>query len=224
MRRKSLTERIDVRLFQLQPGRRPVPTEAAEMLRTGIEPREQIEAANAAPRSAPRTLTIERNHHHGPVVALDQPRGDDPNHARVPVPTGDNQARSLPQPLRQIPQRHLSRVGNLPLRRPPLAIGTVQLDGNLGRPSLILGEEKLNPRIGAIKPPSRIDPRSKTEAQIALVEPGHLAFGRRDQRPHTRPRSPPYLLQPLLHQRPVLPHQRHHIGHRRQRNKIKISA
>ena len=42
-------------------------------------------------RPEPRpVLAVQRDHHAGPAPALDQPRGHDPHHARVPALAGDD--------------------------------------------------------------------------------------------------------------------------------------
>ena len=156
---KGLPKRIDVRLLQLQPGSSPMPTKAAQMLRASLQPGKQIEATDTAPRPTPRALTIERNHDHRPVMPLNHPRSDDPDHTGMPVVPSNNQPRSFPQVLGQIPQRRLGGVRNLPLSSPPLTISPIQLNSDLLSPRLVFGQKQLHPSIGPIEPPRSIDPR-----------------------------------------------------------------
>src|SRR6185295_15412006 len=87
----------------------------------------------------------------------------------------------------------------------------------------VLGEKELHSSIGPIQPPRSIDPRPKPKTKVTLIKPARIAFSRCQQRPHPWPLSPPHLLKPPLHQRPILANQRNDIGHRRQRNKIQVA-
>ena len=158
------------------------------------------------------------------MVLLNQPRGDDPNHTGVPVAACQNQARSYPQVIGQLPKCRFSGGRNLPFRSPPLAIGPTQLNRNLLCPPLVVGQKQLNPSIGPVQPPRSIDPRSQSEGKIPLIELRRLAFRSRNQRPHPRPPHAPHLLQPAPDQRPVLPHQRHDIGNGRESHQIEIAV
>jgi hypothetical protein len=158
------------------------------------------------------------------VIALDHPRGDDPYDPWVPVVPSDNQSGSVTQVLRQIPQRCLCRIRNLPLRRPPLTIGPIELNSNLRSSLIVLSQKELHPSIGPVKPPGSVDPRPQPEPEIALVKPARIAFSRSKQRSHPWSLRPANLLEPPLHQRPILTDQRNYIGHCRKRNQIEVGG
>ncbi len=106
-------------------------------------------------------------------------------------------------------------------RRSPLA--RLELGGDLRRPRRVLGEEELDPGVGAVEAPRRVDPRRQPEREVTLVELRRLARGRLEQGPDPGPPRPSDLLQAPPHDRPVLPDQRHDVGHRRQRDEIEIA-
>src|SRR3954453_15714185 len=126
--------------------------------------------------------------------------------------------------LGQLSQRRLSRIRNLPLGSPPLTIGPIELNGNLFRSPFVFVQKKLPSRIGPVEPPRGIDPRSKPEPQITLIEPTRIAFRGRKQRSHPAPLSPPHLLEPPLDQRPILADQRHYIGHRGKSDQVEVEV
>ena len=122
-----------------------MPTEPNQVLGARLQSGKQVEAGNAASRASPTTLTIKRDHQDGPVVALDQARGDDPDHPGVPALTGDDEATSVSQVLGQRLQRRLRLIGNLALSGPPLAVGPVQLGGYLTSAILIAVRKSSTP-------------------------------------------------------------------------------
>ena len=161
-------------------------TKADEVIRAGLEPRKQVEPRNAPPRTTPAAIAVERDHDNRPVMPLDQPRGDDPDDARVPTLAGDDQPWRFAQVLGQFPQRSLGRIRHLPLSSPPLPVRPAQLIGDLRRPRLVIGQEQLDPSISPIEPPRRIDPRRQLERQIPLIKLGRLDLRRLDQRPQSQ--------------------------------------
>ena len=77
-------EGLELRGVDGQARRGAVAAVAAQVRRPRIQRAEQVKAGDAAPRPA-AALALERHQHRGAVVAFDDPRGDDPDHARVPV-------------------------------------------------------------------------------------------------------------------------------------------
>ena len=222
VRGKGGTEGIEILGSQLQPGSRPVPPKALQMLATGFERGKQVEPRNAPPRTPPSPLTVKRNHHDGPVMPLDQPRSDDPDNAGMPTLAGQDQTHPIAQLVGQLPQRPLGSSIDFALRRPTLTVGPTQLRRNLSRTPLVLGEEQLHSRISSVQAPRSIDPRRQPKSQITLVKLAGLTFRGFEQRPHPRPTSPPNLSQPPPHQRTVLSNKRHHIGDRRERDEVEV--
>ncbi len=215
-------EGVEVLRPQRQPRRRPVAAEALELLGACLQRRQQVEAGDAAARAAAAALAVERDDDHRAVVALDQPRGDDPDHAGMPALAGEDQPRGRPQLLGQLAQVRLCRRVDLALGRPPLGVGPAQLDRDLLRPTGIVAQQQLDPGVGPVQPPRGVDPRRQPERQVALVERRRLAPGRRHQRPQAHPATAADLRQPALDQRPVLADQRHHVGHRGKGHQVEV--
>ena len=67
-----------------QARRGAVAAVAAQVHRPRVQRAEQVKAGDAAAR-ATAGVPVERHQHRGAVVALDDPRGDDPDHPRMPV-------------------------------------------------------------------------------------------------------------------------------------------
>ena len=101
--------------------RRPGARRSDQMLRAGLERRQQVEAGDAAPRAAAPALLVEGDDDDGRWMALDQARGDDPDHARVPALPGEDEALRLAQPLGELPQRRLRRRRRPRARSPRLS-------------------------------------------------------------------------------------------------------
>ena len=215
---ERLAEGVEALRLERQAGGRPVPAEAGQVLGACLQRGEQVEAGDAAPRAPSPALAVERDDDRRPVVALDHPRGDDPDHSRVPALSGHDQSRRLAQRIRQIAKGRLGLVRHLPLRGPALAVGPAQLMRDLRRSRGVVGQEQLDSRVGPVQPSRRVDARSQPEREVALVHPSRLAFGRLRERLHPWPAQQPQLLQPALDQRPVLTHQGDDIRDRSQRH------
>jgi hypothetical protein len=157
-------------------------------------------------------------------MPLDQPRGDNANHSRVPVSTRDGETTSFAEILRQLPPSSLSSSINLTLSSPPLGVRPTQLNSNLLSPRRVLGQEQLHARISPIKPTSSIDSRCEAKSEITLIQPLRLTFRHLQQSPNPRPLSPPNLSKTPLHKRPVLSYERHNIRHGRKGNQVKITC
>ena len=177
------------------------------------------------PEPRPPPSLVEGDHDRGPVVALDQPRGDDPDHAGVPALAGDapapapragrsgssrRAASAAASTSRSVARR--SRVGAARARRRSAA-------ARAG----VLGQHQLDPGVGPVEPPGGVDPRRQAERRgrpRRAVVGSHFEAaisaripGRRARRSSASPR---------LHQRPVLADQRHHVGDRRQRHQVEV--
>ena len=63
---------------------------AGEVRGGGVQAREQVEPGDRAPRAG-APVAVERHEHGRPVMALGDPRGDDPDHAGVPALAGENE-------------------------------------------------------------------------------------------------------------------------------------
>ena len=107
-----------------------------------------------------------------PVVALDQPRGDDPDHAGVPALAGEHQRRA-PRAARSGSSRRAASAAASTSRSVARRSRLARLSslGDLLGPRLVLGQEQLDPGVGAVEPPGGVDPRRQPEGEVALVEP-----------------------------------------------------
>src|SRR3954469_6097473 len=87
------SERVGERLHELrhdrQAGGGAVPAESLEELRAAAQRAVQVERRNRPARALPRTLAA-REQDDGTVVALDEPRRHDADHALVPVVAPDD--------------------------------------------------------------------------------------------------------------------------------------
>ena len=113
-------------------------------------------------------VAVERDQHGRAVVALGDPRGDDPDHARVPALAGEHVGGAL------------ARRGDLGLGLEEdarldvaaLGVGAVELLGDRGRalrrPPV---RTSSRPGVGAVQAPRGVDPRREAEADRARVEP-----------------------------------------------------
>ena len=217
-------KRVEVLGPQLQPGGGAVPAEADQVLRAGLERRPAGRSRGCcAPSPRPPPSSSSEIDDDGPVVALDQARGDDPDHARVPALAGEDEARRLAQLLGERPQRRLRRGVDLALGCSPLAVGPAQLGCDLGGAILVVGEEQLHARVGSVEPPGSVDPRRQAERQIALIE---LASAR-SSRPSSSARIPGRCARrtsssPRRTSERFSPTQRHDVSHGGQSDEIQV--
>src|SRR5262249_6564599 len=98
-----LGERRRERLDRLGPDRQPgggaVAAVPLEVGRARTERAVEVEGRHRPARALPRAVGA-RDQHHRSVVALDEPRRDDPDHALVPLLAGDGVAAPAPAALR----------------------------------------------------------------------------------------------------------------------------
>ena len=170
--------------------------------------------------SSPRPAPAIR--HDRPVEALDEPRGDDADHALVPALVGQDVA--APPLLGLRPLRDLGqRLAQDPvLDALPLAVQLLELMGQLSGLVGVLGEEKLERRTRPAETPRRVDARRQPEPDRSLVDAGRIDSGGLHQRPE------PHLLRAREcaeageRERPVLVHERDDVGDRRERDQVEM--
>ncbi len=206
----------------LQPGGGTVPAETLQVPGAGPQPLQEVVSGNAAPRAAAAPLGIERDHDRRLQVALDQARGDYPDHAGMPAAPGEDDRAGLAQLVGQLGKRGARRSLDLPLRLPALAVGAVELLRDLAGAPAIAGEEELDPRVSSVEAPGGVDPRCQAEAQVPRVEARGLTAGDLDQGPHPGAPGAPCQLEPAPGQRAVLAQQRDKVGDRGKGDEIEI--
>ena len=146
------------------------------------------------PDPRPPPVGVERDQDHGPPVALGQPRGDDPDDARVPALAGDAPApapRGPRRAARAAPPRPPASTSRLGVAA--LAVGAVELGGDLGRAVVVVAQHQLDAGVGAVEAPGGVDPRREAEREVSLVEPRRLDPGGGHQRAQPGPPRAPRL-------------------------------
>jgi hypothetical protein len=139
---EGLREGIDpLRLYGETRGR-AMPAPAAQVIGAGTECPVEVECRNGAARAGPVVLAS-RDEDHGTVKALDEPRGDDADHATVPVLTGHHV--TSPAPLGLGPLAHLRKsfVEDPLLDGLPVTIQALELGREAFGLLPVVGEEKL---------------------------------------------------------------------------------
>ena len=144
----------------------------------------QVERRYRSPRALPVAVRA-GDHHDGPVVALDEARRDDADHALVPALAGDDVA--APSAARLRPGLDLGdRLPQDPLLdRLALAIQRLELLSQLERLALVLGEEQRQRGLGPAQASGRVDPRREPEADRRLVDRSRVDVTDAHQRPQT---------------------------------------
>ena len=215
-------EGLDPAGFDLEPCSGAVAAVAQQMLRAVVERGQQIEPRDAARRAAAPALAVESDQNDGPEVALDEPRGDDAHHPRMPVLAGEHQPGGIRELFGKLGAGAFGAGEHLELDLAPLAVRPLELGGDLGRPAVVGGEHQLDPGIGAIQAPGGVEPRCEPEGDIALVEPLADHRSRGHQRTQAGPGRSPRLGEPATDQGPVLPAQRDEVGDGRQRHEVEL--
>ncbi len=207
-----------LRAVDLEAGGGAVAAVAAQVLGAGAQPAEQVEGLDAAPRP-PARLTVERDHHDRPPVALDQPRGDDPDHPGMPVLAAQHVAGALARGRRSAPRpRSVMRLSTW--RRSELARSSSSAI-SLRAPG-VLGQDQLEPRVGSVQAPRRVQARGEREGDGALVDLAGVHPRDRHQRTQPGLGRARQRAQPAADERAVLAHQRHDVGDRRQRHEVEV--
>ena len=177
----------------------------------------QVERADAASGAAAR-VAVERDDHARPVVALDHPRGHDPDHARVPPLPGEHvRGRLGVLGTGGLGLEQDARLGVL-----ALAVEEVELVGDVGRATLVVGQHELEGGIGPLEPAGGVQARREPEPERVLGRGTRLDAGDLHQRPQPRLRGARQRGQALAHEAAVLTLERHHVGHGCQADQIEV--
>ncbi len=120
-------------------------------------------------RPEPRpSLAVERHHHHRAPAALDQARGDDPDHARVPALAGEH----VRLPLAELAPSGLRPGGGSrarPARRSRLAESSSCATWRARAGSSVSSSSSAG--VGAVQAPGRVQPRRQCERHRPLSGP-----------------------------------------------------
>ena len=161
-----------------QPGGGTVTAEALRCAGARAEARVQVERRHRAARALPLAVGA-GDQHDRPVVALDEPRGDDADHALVPALAGDDVA--APAAARLGPRLDLvDRLARDPLLDGlPLAVQRLELLGERLRLVGVLGQQQRERSLGPAEPAGRVDARREPEADRRLVDRRGIDAARR---------------------------------------------
>src|SRR4029453_13937085 len=116
---------------------------------------------------------LERDRKGRPAELLLQPRGDEPNHARMPALGGGDHDRALVLGAERRERFRLGLRDGLDLDCLALAVEPGELPGEPCRVDLILVEQQINAKRRATDAAARIDARAEQKAQVPwLRRPG----------------------------------------------------
>ncbi len=183
---------------------------------------EQVEAGDRATRPRPGrgVLRVERDQDGRAVVALGDPRGDDPDDARVPV-VG---AQDVGRPLAELGDLALGLPADPLLDRAALDVGGVELGGDLPRPLGVVVRSSSTPGVGAVQPPGGVDPRPEAEAERGGVERARVDLGDAHQRAQPGRARGAQRPQALAHEPAVLAGQRDDVADRGQGDELGVGG
>jgi hypothetical protein len=221
VRRERVGERLDVAGQDREPRRGTVPAVALQVLGAGAEPAVQVEGRDRAAGALPRRVGA-RDQDDGAVVALDEPRRDDADHALVPLGAREHvgAAAALRLGPRLDLRDRLAQDALLDLLS--LAVQVLELAREQIRLPPVVGQEQAQRGLRLAEPPGGVDPRREPEAAGALV--GGRGVDARDlhQRTQARLLRPPEPRQACERERAVLVDERDDVGDRRKRDQVEV--
>jgi hypothetical protein len=174
-------ERLDLPARDGAPGRRAVPAVTQQVPGARVEPGEQVEGGDRPPRAGP-LVALERQHHARAMVALGDPRGDDPDDPGMPALAGQHVGRLLAQ----LAHLRLGVEEDPRLGMAALGVGPVELVGDRRGALGVVGEHELEPRVGAIQAARGVDARREAKADGARVDRAGIDLGHAQQRADAR--------------------------------------
>ena len=181
----------------------------------------QVERGDRAARSLP-LLVGAGDQDNGPVVALDEARGDDADHALVPALARDHVAAAAAAALR--PRLHFGDcLAQDPLLdRLALPVQPFELLGEALRLALVLGQEQRERRLRTTQTSRGVDPRREPEADRRFVDRGRVDA--RDAHQGAQPEllRLPEPAQPKERECAVLVDERHDVGDGRERDHVEV--
>ena len=164
-------------------------------------------------------LALERDQDRRAVVALGDPRGDDADHARVPALARPARARG-PAGCSATSASASKRIRVSTSRRSALTVSSSAATAL--RALAVLGQQQLEPGVGAVEPPGGVQPRAEPEADRGLVEPARVHARDVHQRAQADLARAGERPQALAHEPAVLALQRHDVGDRGQRDQVQV--
>src|ERR671935_1446355 len=147
-----------------------MPAKALEELRARSERTVEVERRNRATRSLPPSVGA-GNQHDRPVVALDEPRGDDADHSLVPVLSPEDVRTAPLLRIRPFVDLFDRRAQDAILDGLPVAVQLLEALGERPRLRCVLRQEQVERRARMAEPACCVDARRETEADVARVPP-----------------------------------------------------
>ena len=164
-----------------QPRRRAMPAEALEMRRSRRRARAcRSKRGDRAAGALPAPSPCAGDQHDRPAEALHEPRGDDPDHALVPVLAPDDVAAPAARSARATPRRRATasrRIRSSTACRSRFSVSSSSASRSASRG--VLGEHELERDVGPAEPAGGIDPRREPEADGGRVDGGRIDVRRR---------------------------------------------
>ncbi len=191
---------------------------ALQVLRASVQRTQQVEPGNAPARALGASRARQRHEYRRPVVALDDPRGHDPDHPGVPALGSQHVGVALPQ----LGHLGLGLPGRPFFDGPALGVQPVELAGDLLGPIRVRAEQQLDTRVGPGQPARGVDSRSQPKAEAARVEVAGIATRHGHQGPQARLLGVSQRPQAGSDQTPVLATERDQVGHRGQRHQVQV--
>ena len=211
-------ERLDLVAGDRQARCRLVAAVAGEVVRSGVQAAEQVERRDRAP-GAGALVAVEGDQDRRAVVALGDPRGDDPDHAGVPA-LGRQHERVAG---RVLGDQRLGLEADPGLHVASLGVDEVELVRDGPRAVLVLGQQELEARVGAVQPPGRRSAAGRAGSR-SRTRRGPLGSTRATSISARRPtlRVEASAFRPWRTSRRFSPVQRHDVGDRGQRDQVEI--
>ena len=215
----GVPERLQILRQERQSRRLSVAAKLLQKLPAAGQGGEDVHALDA-PAGAGQPVSLVGQQDHRIVVLLHQPRRRKPDHAGIPVCPGQ-----YDRPPPDEVEIHKLRLG---LRKDALlhgpALGILLLQFLRQRPGFppVLRRHQLQRAFRRAQSPARVQPGGQLEGDVAGGDLLPQQPRRLDQRGHAGPGTFFDGVQAQLHDDAVLPHQRHHVRHRRQRRHVHV--
>ena len=181
----------------------------------------QVERGDRAAGSLPVAVRA-RDEDDRAVVALDEPRGDDADHALVPV--GPGHGVGAASALLGRPRLDLGHglAEDAALDGLALAVQLLERVGEPARLGLVLGEQQLERLARVPETAGRVQARREAEADGPGVDRGRIDAGALHERAQTGLRRARERAQPGDGERAVLVDERDDVGDRRERDEVEV--
>src|SRR5207302_5874476 len=153
-----------------------------EQRRARAEPAVQVESRDRPARPLPVALGTARDQYDRPVEALDEPRRDDPDHAFVPVLSGDDVGAAAPLLRRPRLDLRDRLAHDATLDRLAVAVQLLERIGQPARVVRVVGEQQLERGTRMTETACSVDARPEAEADRAGIDRRRIDAGRTHQR------------------------------------------